>query len=103
MAIQRVGIVGGGQMGGGVAEVMAKAGLETVVREVDAAAAERSPTFEWRRLRSEEATTNHVPCEMTNLSDQPRAESPRRSTTNPPRLRESGHLAQRRDREPQVG
>ena len=42
MAIQRVGIVGGGQMGGGVAEVMAKAGLETVVREVDAAAAERS-------------------------------------------------------------
>ena len=42
MGIERVGIVGGGQMGGGVAEVMAKAGLATVVREIDAAAAERS-------------------------------------------------------------
>lgn len=42
MTIERVGIVGGGQMGGGVAEVTAKAGIETIVREVDAAAAERS-------------------------------------------------------------
>ncbi|HIG25706.1 MAG TPA: 3-hydroxybutyryl-CoA dehydrogenase [Acidimicrobiia bacterium] len=40
--IERVGVVGGGQMGGGVAEVMAKAGLPTVVREISAEAAEKS-------------------------------------------------------------
>ncbi|MGW2631137.1 3-hydroxybutyryl-CoA dehydrogenase [Streptomyces chattanoogensis] len=37
--IQRVGVVGGGQMGGGIAEVCARAGLDTVVCEVDAVAA----------------------------------------------------------------
>ncbi|MYT20675.1 3-hydroxybutyryl-CoA dehydrogenase [Streptomyces sp. SID7760] len=37
--IQRVGIVGGGQMGAGIAEVCARAGLDTVVAEADAAAA----------------------------------------------------------------
>ncbi|MEU8582844.1 3-hydroxybutyryl-CoA dehydrogenase [Streptomyces abikoensis] len=37
--ISRVGIVGGGQMGAGIAEVCARAGLDTVVREVDATAA----------------------------------------------------------------
>ena len=50
MGIERVGIVGGGQMGGGVAEVMAKAGLATVVREIDAAAAERSRSGSERSL-----------------------------------------------------
>ena len=44
MAIERVGIVGGGQMGGGVAEVTARSGLATVVREVSPEAAERSRT-----------------------------------------------------------
>ena len=39
--IERVGVVGCGQMGGGIAEVCARAGLDTVVREVDAASAER--------------------------------------------------------------
>ena len=39
--IERVGVVGCGQMGGGIAEVCARAGLDTVVQEVDAAAAER--------------------------------------------------------------
>jgi len=34
MAIERVGIVGGGQMGSGIAEVCAKAGLDVIVREV---------------------------------------------------------------------
>ncbi|MEV6681524.1 3-hydroxybutyryl-CoA dehydrogenase [Streptomyces erythrochromogenes] len=38
-AIHRVGIVGGGQMGAGIAEVCARAGLDTVVCEADAAAA----------------------------------------------------------------
>mgnify|MGYP002725537311 FL=1 len=42
MAIERVGVVGGGQMGGGVAEVTARSGLATVVREVSPEAAERS-------------------------------------------------------------
>ncbi len=39
--IQRVGVVGCGQMGAGIAEVCARAGLDTIVREVDAASAER--------------------------------------------------------------
>ncbi|MFE0602814.1 3-hydroxybutyryl-CoA dehydrogenase [Streptomyces sp. NPDC058892] len=37
--IRRVGIVGGGRMGAGIAEVCARAGLDTVVYEVDAGAA----------------------------------------------------------------
>lgn len=38
-AITRVGVVGGGRMGAGIAEVCARAGLDTVVCEADAAAA----------------------------------------------------------------
>ena len=34
MEITRVGIVGGGQMGGGIAEVCAKADVDTIVVEV---------------------------------------------------------------------
>ena len=43
MGITRVGIIGGGQMGGGIAEVCAKAGVDTTVVEVsdDLAAASR--------------------------------------------------------------
>ena len=37
MAIQRVGVVGFGQMGSGIAQVCAQAGLDTLVREVDQA------------------------------------------------------------------
>ncbi|MFJ6755915.1 3-hydroxybutyryl-CoA dehydrogenase [Streptomyces sp. NPDC091273] len=37
--IRRVGIVGGGRMGAGIAEVCARAGLDTVVCEADATAA----------------------------------------------------------------
>ena len=44
MGIQRVAVVGGGQMGGGVAELTAKAGLPTVIKEVSAEAAEHSET-----------------------------------------------------------
>ncbi|MGD9703523.1 MAG: 3-hydroxybutyryl-CoA dehydrogenase [Acidimicrobiia bacterium] len=38
--ISRVGVVGCGLMGSGIAEVCARAGLDVIVREVDAAAAE---------------------------------------------------------------
>ena len=38
--IERVGVVGCGLMGSGIAEVCARAGLDVLVREVDAAAAE---------------------------------------------------------------
>ncbi len=39
--IERIGVVGCGLMGSGIAEVCARAGLEVLVQEVDAAAAER--------------------------------------------------------------
>lgn len=38
--IERLGVVGAGQMGGGIAEVSARAGVAVVVADVDAAAAE---------------------------------------------------------------
>ena len=38
--IERVGVVGCGLMGSGIAEVCARAGLDVIVREVDAGAAE---------------------------------------------------------------
>ena len=40
-AIKRVGVVGGGLMGSGIAQVVAVAGCDTVVRELDAGLAER--------------------------------------------------------------
>ncbi|HZQ27755.1 MAG TPA: 3-hydroxyacyl-CoA dehydrogenase NAD-binding domain-containing protein, partial [Acidimicrobiales bacterium] len=40
MTIERVGVVGCGLMGAGIAEVSARAGLDVMVREVDAAACE---------------------------------------------------------------
>lgn len=40
--ITKVGIVGGGQMGAGIAEVCARAGLDTIVCEADATAAGRA-------------------------------------------------------------
>ena len=42
MRIERVGIVGGGQMGGGIAEVCAKAGLDVVVVEMTDELADKS-------------------------------------------------------------
>ena len=41
-AIERLGVVGGGIMGTGIAEIAARAGLEVVLVEVDDAAAERA-------------------------------------------------------------
>ena len=42
MVIERVGVVGGGQMGGGIAEVCAKSGIHTVVVEVSKEFIDRS-------------------------------------------------------------
>lgn len=42
--IERVGVIGCGQMGAGIAEVCARAGMDVVVHEVDAASAERGRT-----------------------------------------------------------
>jgi 3-hydroxybutyryl-CoA dehydrogenase len=54
--IQKVGVVGSGLMGSGIAEVCARAGLDVVVREINAAAAEaglaRLTTSFDRALRS---------------------------------------------------
>ena len=41
MAIERIGVVGAGLMGSGIAEVCARAGLDVIVREIDASACER--------------------------------------------------------------
>lgn len=40
MTIQRVGVIGGGLMGSGIAEVCARAGSSVVIHEIDATAAE---------------------------------------------------------------
>jgi 3-hydroxybutyryl-CoA dehydrogenase len=40
MSFERIGVVGCGLMGSGIAEVCARAGLDVMVREIDAAAAE---------------------------------------------------------------
>lgn len=40
MDINKIGVIGGGTMGSGIAEVCATAGLDTIVMEADAAAAE---------------------------------------------------------------
>lgn len=40
MAIERVGVIGGGLMGSGIAEVCARGGSEVVVHEIDSGAAE---------------------------------------------------------------
>jgi len=42
--ITKVGVIGGGQMGAGIAEVCAKAGVDTIVIEVDSARAEAALT-----------------------------------------------------------
>jgi 3-hydroxybutyryl-CoA dehydrogenase len=42
MGIDRVGVIGGGQMGGGIAEVCARSGVDVIVVEVSADLADRS-------------------------------------------------------------
>jgi 3-hydroxybutyryl-CoA dehydrogenase len=44
MTIERVGVIGGGLMGSGIAEVCARAGSDVTVHEIDSAAAESART-----------------------------------------------------------
>ncbi|MGW1680711.1 3-hydroxybutyryl-CoA dehydrogenase [Saccharopolyspora sp. NPDC002376] len=48
--IERLGVVGGGQMGGGIAEVGARAGLDVIVCEVSDEAARAGRTRLWKSL-----------------------------------------------------
>jgi 3-hydroxybutyryl-CoA dehydrogenase len=50
MSIEKVGIVGGGQMGGGIAEVCAKAGVDVMVAEMTDALADKSSAAIGRSL-----------------------------------------------------
>ncbi|MER7078379.1 3-hydroxyacyl-CoA dehydrogenase [Saccharopolyspora kobensis] len=48
--IERLGVIGGGQMGGGIAEVGARAGLDVIVCEVSDEAARAGRTRLWKSL-----------------------------------------------------
>ncbi|MEU6267318.1 3-hydroxybutyryl-CoA dehydrogenase [Saccharopolyspora shandongensis] len=48
--IERLGVVGGGQMGGGIAEVSARAGIDVIVCEVSAEAARAGRARLWKSL-----------------------------------------------------
>ena len=70
--ISRVGVVGCGLMGSGIAEVCARAGLDVVVREIDAAAAEagqrRLTTSLDRGTRSGKLTEEQRDAALARLS-----------------------------------
>lgn len=48
--IERLGVVGGGQMGGGIAEVSARAGIDVIVCEVNAEVARAGRSRLWKSL-----------------------------------------------------
>ncbi|MGP4017417.1 3-hydroxybutyryl-CoA dehydrogenase [Saccharopolyspora sp. 5N708] len=48
--IERLGVVGGGQMGGGIAEVSARGGIDVIVCEVDDKAARAGRSKLWKSL-----------------------------------------------------
>jgi 3-hydroxybutyryl-CoA dehydrogenase len=70
--IRRVGVVGSGLMGSGIAEVSARAGLDVVVREVDAGTAEagqqRLTTSLDRGVRSGKLTEEERDVALSNVS-----------------------------------
>ena len=63
MGIERVGIVGGGQMGAGIAEVCAKVGVDVIVHEVSDELATAS------RVRVEKSMTKAVDRGKLNPAD----------------------------------
>ena len=70
--ITRVGVVGCGLMGSGIAEVCSRAGLDVIVREIDAAAAEngqkRLTTSLDRGVRSGKLTEEQRDAAMSHLT-----------------------------------
>ena len=69
MEINKVAVIGGGTMGSGIAEICAKAGLDTVVVEADAAAAEAAQQRTWASM--EKAVSR----ERLSVEDRDAAES----------------------------
>lgn len=67
MGFERVGVVGGGLMGSGIAEVCARSGLDTVVVEADAPAVQRA------RERIEQSLTRAVSAGKLEESQRERA------------------------------
>jgi len=67
MGFERVGVVGGGLMGSGIAEVCARSGLDTVVIEADAVGAQRA------RDRIEQSLTRAVSAGKLEESQRQRA------------------------------
>ena len=69
--IRRIGVVGAGLMGSGIAEVCARAGLDVVVREIDAGAAEagqqRLTTSLDRGVRSGKVTEDARDAALRNV------------------------------------
>lgn len=75
MEIQRVGVIGCGLMGSGIAEVVARAGIEVIVREVDPEAVERG------RERIERSMQKALAKERATIDANERARSRLRFTT----------------------
>ena len=76
MTIQRVGVIGGGLMGSGIAEVAARAGCEVRVHEIDAPAAEvalgridRSLSKALERGKLDEAERDGIRARITVSTD----------------------------------
>ena len=72
VGIERIGVVGCGLMGSGIAEVCSRAGLDVIVREIDAAAAEngqkRLTTSLDRGVRSGKLTEEQRDAAMSHLT-----------------------------------
>src|SRR5437879_13245932 len=85
MAIQRVGVVGFGQMGSGIAQVCAQAGFDTLVREVDQSLVDKG--FQ----RADGSLARLVKSARTTEEEAKAARGRRRGTTS---------LAESKDRDP---
>src|SRR5207249_12201796 len=77
MAIQRIGVVGFGQMGSGIAQICAQAGLDTVVREDDQSLLEKG--FQ----RVDGSLARLIKSGRTTEEDAKAARGSRRGTTSP--------------------
>jgi 3-hydroxybutyryl-CoA dehydrogenase len=69
MTIERVGVIGGGLMGSGIAEVCARAGSEVIVHEIHAEAAEAARARIERSLDRAEERGKLEPAERVSILD----------------------------------